>query len=305
MSYEDSLNGFLNHIKIARTGSSDTSDAYHRDVARFLAYLEENHITSFEDVTKEDVSDYITKLRDGEIGGQPLSNSSYSRNLSALKSFYRYLNIYEGVQNNPVRLFKSVANKRKLPEFLTFDQMESIFNCFDLSDPIDIRDRCIIEVMYACGLRVSEVAGLKISNINLKEKYLIVLGKESKERMVPFYNRCGQLIDFYIKQSRVQFIKEEHDILFVNQQGKPISTRAIQNIVEKSGERAGLYLHVHPHMIRHSFATHMLDHGADLRTVQELLGHENLSTTQIYTHVTTDRLKKVVQDAHPYAKKAK
>lgn len=297
------LDRFLQHLSLSHTGSKDTQDAYHRDIARFLQYLDDRYIDSFEDVTKEDISDYIVKLRTGEIGGTPLGNASYARSLSALKSFYRYLNRSEGVKANPVRMFHGSTNHRKLPEVLTFDQMETMLNSFDLSDPVQVRNRCMIEVMYACGLRVSECAGLKIQDINLKDQYLTVMGKESKERMVPFYHRCAQLIDYYLKEARPVFMekKTEHGILFVNQHGKPITTRSIQNVCEQAGVDAGLPMHVHPHMIRHSFATHLLDNGADLRVVQELLGHENLSTTQIYTHVTQDRLQKAVDEAHPHA----
>ena len=205
MSFEDSLEGFLQYMKTARTGSADTQDAYHRDVERFLQYLEEQGVSSLEEVTKEQVNAYITALRSGKIGGQPLSNSSYNRNLSALRSFYRYLNKYEHVANNPVRMFRGVRNGRRLPEYLTFDQMEQLLNSFDLTDPVQIRDRSILEVMYACGLRVSECASLKVSALNLQERYLTVVGKESKERMVPFYARCGQLLDLYLQAARPQF----------------------------------------------------------------------------------------------------
>ena len=304
-SFERSLDRFLDHIRLSRTGSADTENAYRRDIERFLEYLRDNHVDSFEDVTKEDISDYITRLRSGDIGGVPLSNSSYARNLSSLKSFYRYLNRNEGIEANPVRMFKGASTRRKLPEFLTFDQMEQLLDWFDLDDPAGIRDRCMIEVMYACGLRVSECAGLQMDKINLKERYLSVIGKESKERMIPFYPRCAQLIELYLEESRPVFMegKEEHGYLFVSKRGTPITSRSIQMLCEKSGEAAGLSVHVHPHMIRHSFATHLLDNGADLRIVQELLGHENLSTTQIYTHVTQDRLQKVVDEAHPHSRK--
>ncbi len=302
--FEKSLDSFLNHIALSRTGSKDTQDAYRRDIERFLTYLRDNNISSFESVTKENIADYITQLRSGDLTGTKLSNASFARNLSSLKSFYRYLNRQEGIENNPVILFHSGTTKRKLPEYLTFEQMETLLNVFDLSNDVDIRDRCMLEVIYACGLRVSECAGLKLMDVNIKERYLSVLGKESKERMVPFYPRCAQLLEYYIQNVRPSFMKdkEEHGFVFVNQKGKPISSRSIQNICEKAGIRAGLDLHVHPHMIRHSFATHLLDNGADLRIVQELLGHENLQTTQIYTHVTQDRLTKVVELAHPHSK---
>lgn len=302
--FEASLQGFLNHIAISRTGSKDTRDAYGRDVRRFLDYLTSIGITDFEDVDRLIVSDYLTKLRSGEIGGKPLSNASYSRNLSSLRSYFRYLNKYEGVQQNPVSLFKGASSHRKLPEYLTFDQMEQLLNSFDLSDPIQVRNRCMIEVMYACGLRVSECAGLKIEDIDLSSRTLKVFGKESKERMVPFYPRCGQLIELYLNEARPQFVKIEHPYLFVNTRGKKVSSRSIEQMVDQAAINANLPMHVHPHMIRHSFATHLLDNGADLRVVQELLGHENLGTTQIYTHVTQDRMRKVVDKAHPFSRHA-
>ncbi len=307
MNYSEVLERFLQHIRLSRTGSKDTDDAYRRDISRFLNYLEENGIESFDDVDKTTISDYATSLRSGEIGGIPLSQASYNRNLSSLRSFFRYLNKYENVKHNPVQLFHTAKARRKLPEFLTFDQIETILNSFDLDDPVGIRNRAIIEIMYACGLRVSECATLKISNIFLKDRYLIVLGKESKERMVPFYPRCEELLELYLKESRPTFMvnKIEHDYLFVNQKGKPITSRSIQLLCENSAIEAGLSIHVHPHMIRHSFATHLLDNGADLRVVQELLGHASLSTTQIYTHVTVDKLRKVIDESHPHALKSK
>ncbi|MEE3488106.1 MAG: tyrosine recombinase XerC [Bulleidia sp.] len=300
-----SLDRFLNHISMVRTGSKDTRDAYRRDVTRFIDYLDANGIASFEDAAKEDISDYITKLRSGKIGGTPLSNSSFSRNLSSIRSFYRYLNQYEGVKANPVHLFKGAQSRRPLPEFLTYEQMQALLDTFDLHDPIGIRDRTIVETIYACGLRVSECAGLEVSRINFHDNYLTVLGKESKERMVPFYPRAHQLLEFYIENVRPMYVKEENGYVFLSKRGTQMSVRSIQLMIADAGEKAGLPMHVHPHMIRHSFATHLLDNGADLRTVQELLGHETLSTTQIYTHVTADRLRKVVDEAHPYAKKAK
>ena len=299
--YDEMLEGFLHHIALAHTGSEDTQDAYRRDIRGFLDFLQAEGIESPADVTKTEISTYITKLRSGDITGSRLSNASYSRHLSSLRSFYKYLYQYHGVINYPLQGLHGASARRKLPEFLTFDQMETMLNSFDLSKPSEVRDRCILETMYACGLRVSECAGLKLSRIHLTEHYLSVIGKESKERMVPFYPRAGQLLAAYIREVRPLYMKEDHDFLFVNQKGKPVSVRMIQMLCESTGEKAGLPVHVHPHMIRHSFATHLLDNGADLRIVQELLGHETLSTTQIYTHVTEDRLRKVVDKAHPHS----
>ena len=301
-NYDELLDSFLNALSLKATGSKDTETAYRKDIQRFLNYLKEHSIQSLEDVTKDDFSTYITELRSGKIGGVKLSNASYDRSLSALKSFYRYCNCSKGIQNNPVAVFKSAKVSRHLPDYLSFDQMEAMLDCFDLSKASDVRDRCIVEVMYACGLRVSECAGIKVTDIHFDAMYLRVMGKESKERMIPFYPRCRQLMQYYLKEVRPLYVtKEEHSVFFVNQKGKPITVRAIQMIVEKAGIQAGLSLHVHPHMIRHSFATHLLNNGADLRVVQELLGHENLSTTQIYTHISEERLKKTVDESHPHS----
>lgn len=296
---DKSLDNFLAHIQMSRSGSNKTEDAYRRDIQRFINYLHDQDITSFNDVTKNTMMDYITILRSGKLTTKKISNSTFARVMSSLRSFYKYLNRYEGIENNPVQSFKSPKVKQNLPEFLTFAQMQQLLSHFDLSNPVELRNRCMIETMYACGLRVSELASIRMNYIHLDQQVLIILGKGNKERMVPFYPRCGQLIQRYINESRCQFVKKEHGILFVSQSGNPITPRAIQLILKNIGEKEGFPFDLHPHMLRHSFATHLLDNGADLRVVQELLGHENLSTTQIYTHVTVDRLKEVVKKSHP------
>ncbi|MEG2254540.1 site-specific tyrosine recombinase/integron integrase [Anaerorhabdus sp.] len=302
-SFDRSLDSFLDYIKISKSGSIKTEDAYRRDIGRFLDYLHEEKITSFEKVDKEVMMNYMTLLRSGKITKTKISNTSFARVLSSLRSFYKYLNRYEGIENNPIQYFKSPKSKKSLPNFLTFEQMMNLLRSFDLDDSAQLRNRCIIETIYACGLRISEATSLKINNIHFSQQVLTVVGKGNKERMIPFYPKCGRLIEKYMNEARSLWIKEEHGYLFVSQSGKPITPRAVQMILKDAGERIGLSVEVHPHMLRHSFATHMLDNGADLRTVQELLGHENLSTTQIYTHVTVDRLKNVVKQSHPRSKK--
>ncbi|MEF9891765.1 MAG: tyrosine recombinase XerC [Anaerorhabdus sp.] len=302
-SFDKSLDSFLDYIKISKSGSIKTEDAYRRDIGRFLNYLHEEKITSFEKVDKEVMMNYMTLLRSGKITKTKISNTSFARVLSSLRSFYKYLNRYEGIENNPIQYFKSPKSKKSLPNFLTFEQMMNLLRSFDLDDSAQLRNRCIIETIYACGLRISEATSLKINNIHFSQQVLTVVGKGNKERMIPFYPKCGRLIEKYMNEARSLWIKEEHGYLFVSQSGKPITPRAVQMILKDAGERIGLSVEVHPHMLRHSFATHMLDNGADLRTVQELLGHENLSTTQIYTHVTVDRLKNVVKQSHPRSKK--
>ena len=296
------LDNFIAYIYDSRSKSNATSDSYYRDISRFIEYLKENGIDNFNDVDKNVVFDYIQVLRSGEITRNKISNSSYARNLSALRSFYKYLNIKHIANQNPFKLFKNIKTEKHLPDVLTFDQIERILDCFDLDNPLDVRNRCIIETIYACGLRISECCDLLIDNIDHKNLTLRVIGKGNKERMIPFYPRLSELIELYIKMYRNEFAKDGFEYLFVSNRGGKVSPRSVQYLLEEVKVKANIPVDIHPHMLRHSFATHLLDNGADLRTVQELLGHANLSTTQLYTHLTYERLKKTVDEAHPHSK---
>ena len=172
---------------------------------------------------------------------------------------------------------------------------------FDLETPDGLRDRAMFELMYACGLRVSEAAALRLCDVDLHDRIITVLGKGSKQRIVPFYALAGELLKRYLQEVRPQWMKEEHAVVFINQRGNGLTTRGIQYRMQLAADACALSVHVHPHMFRHSFATHLLDNGADLRVVQELLGHASLSTTQVYVHVTQDRLKRAYTQAHPRA----
>ena len=296
------LDEFIDYIYDARTKSKATSDSYYRDIARFIEYLKDNHIDDFNDVNKNIVFDYIQVLRSGKITRTKISNSSYARNLSSLRSFYRYLCRKHVCDSNPFTLFKNVKTEKHLPDVLTFDQIERILDSFDLQDPMEIRNRCIIETIYACGLRISECCDLLIDNIDQRNLILRVIGKGNKERIVPFYPRLSELIDLYKKEYRNEYAPAGFKYLFVSTRKDKISPRSVQYLLDDVKVKANIPVDIHPHMLRHSFATHLLDNGADLRTVQELLGHANLSTTQLYTHLTYDRLKKTVEKAHPHAK---
>ena len=300
----DYLDEFLNTIERSKTGSKNTRESYQRDLRYYFSFLEEEKIEKLDEVDKITVYHFIESYKSGKLTGNIPSEATMARMLSTLRSFYRYLSRVHGFKNNPVASLKGTSAKKKLPDFLTFDMVCQLLESFDLSTPAGLRDRCIIETIYACGLRVSEVASIHLSKLYFDEQVLIVTGKGNKERMVPFYDGLASLLKQYIKEVRPTLIQEEHDILFVSLKGNPITPRAIQLMLEKAAMNAGL-THVHPHTLRHSFATHLLDNGADLRMVQELLGHQNLSTTQIYTHVTVDRLKEVVAQAHPHADKTK
>lgn len=301
-SMYETLDNFIDYFRIKRSGSKDSCDSYYRDLSRFIDYLQKNNFKSFNDVKKDDVLDYVEVLRSGKITQTKISNSTYSRNLSALRTFYKYLIEIGEANSNPFMLIKKVHVEKHLPDVLTFNQIETMLDCFDLNNPMEIRNRCIIETIYACGLRVSECTGLLLDNVNMKDCYLTVIGKGNKERLVPFYPRLSELIELYISEYRNVYAKDT-PFLFVSKRGDKITPRSIQLILDEARQKARIPFNLHPHMLRHSFATHLLDNGADLRSVQELLGHENLSTTQLYTHLTYDRLKKSVQDSHPHSKK--
>lgn len=296
------LDSFIEYIYGSKTGSKQTCDSYYRDISRFIEYLKNNNINDFNAVDKNIVFDYISLLRSGKITRGKISNSTYARNLSALRSFYKYMCIKHITSSNPFLIFKKVHVEKHLPDVLTFDQIERILDVFDLNNPIDIRNRTIIETIYACGLRISECCDLLIDNIDSREMTIRVVGKGNKERMVPFYPRLNELFDLYIKEYRNIYAENGFKYMFVSTRKGKISPRSVQLLLEDVKIKSGLNIDLHPHMLRHSFATHLLDNGADLRTVQELLGHENISTTQLYTHLTYDRLKKAVDVAHPHSK---
>ncbi len=296
------LDEFIRYMYDKRTGSDRTADSYYRDVSRFIAFLEKEGIDDLSSVDKNVVFDYIDLLRSGKISRGKISNSTYARNLSALRSFYRFLNERHICDENPFAQFRKVHVEKHLPDVLTFDQVERLFDSFDLDDPLQVRNRCILETIYACGLRISECCDLQTDMIDRRDLFLRVIGKGNKERIVPYYPRLNELFDLYEHMYRNDYADESFPYFFVSQRKGKISPRSVQLLLENARIKAGLEIAVHPHMLRHSFATHLLDNGADLRTVQELLGHENLSTTQLYTHLTYDRLKNAVDSAHPHAK---
>lgn len=297
---DEYLTRFLNYHQQINTGSPHSLDAYRRDIQRFIDFLKEQSIDSFSDVDRIVVMNYIVHLRESVGLRGEIKNSTISRYLSSLRSFYRYLNEYIGLKNNPFLYMKSPKLAKRIPEFLFYDEMDLFLNSIDESTIQGIRDRAIFEIMYACGLRVSEVVSLRIGDFDMYEMLVRVMGKGSKERIVPFYELAQKKMEAYLNQVRPLWLKQKkHDVLFVNQRGDPLTSRGVQYLMEKQANLCELHVHIHPHMFRHSFATHLLDNGADLRIVQELLGHASLSTTQIYVHVSKERLKLAYNLAHP------
>ena len=298
---QEYLERFLRYVAMRNTASVHTQDAYRRDIEGFLSFLKQEGIDSLEDVDRIVMMNYVASLSVDEHG-RPCANATIARHISAVRSFYRYLNEYMGVQASPLAEVKGPRIPRKIPEFLFVSEMKTFLDSIDTHTPAGQRDRALFELMYACGLRVSEAVSLTLDRFDDEERVLRVLGKGDKERIVPFYARVGREVRAYIREVRPKWIRQEHGVLFVNQRGQPLTSRGVQHLMQRQCERWSLSTRVHPHMFRHSFATQRLDNGADIRVVQELLGHATLSTTQIYMHVSRERLRKAYEEAHPLAK---
>ena len=283
------LKEFLSHISASHSASSHTEDAYAFDVEQFIEFLENDDLMS---VPVETAYSYVNELYKMEM-----SSSSVARKISALRSFYKFLQVNYGVAVNPFSTLKIRQQSRTLPKYLMFEEVRELLDSCEKTD-LGIRNRVLIEVMYACGLRVHEASELKLSNFDFEDRSIRIVGKGDKERLLFYYGALSSRLEKYIENSRFNLLMgKQHNYLFVNSKGDPLSVRGIQYLLEKQGEVCGLRQKLHPHMLRHSFATHLLDNGASLRIVQTLLGHESLSTTQIYTHVSLSKIKKVYQEA--------
>ena len=286
--------------KTALKSSIHTRNAYERDLRDFCAYFSDTDL-DFKDIEVKHINQYFEYLQTEQF--KNYKASTLSRKLSSLRSFYKYLVEENLVLKNPFRRVKNPKGSKHLPDFMMFEEVLTLLESFDLSDPEGMRNRVMFELMYACGLRVSELSQLSLDDIDYSSRTLRFIGKGNKERITPFYEDISVSLKDYILNARPILMNGlSHRKVFVAKSGKAISVRTIQYILDASAKKAGIMRAIHPHMLRHSFATHLLDNGADLRVVQELLGHENLSTTQIYTHVSLDRLKKSYLKAHPRAK---
>ena len=298
---EQYLDRFLQYVNQRNSGSLHTRDAYQRDIEQFFSFLKEEGISSLEDVDRIVLMNFIASISKDELG-RDRSMTTVVRKISSIRSFYHYLNEYVGILNDPLRNFTGPKLPKRIPEFLFIEEVEAFLDSFDENTDAGIRDRAMFELMYACGLRVSEVVSLHLDSIDYEDGVLRVIGKGDKERIVPFYHSIGERLQLYICEVRAKWINQaDHGVLFVNQRGKPLTTRGVQYIMSKQCDQCGLNIRVHPHIFRHSFATHLLDNGADIRVVQELLGHSSLSTTQIYVHVSKERLRQAYELAHPLA----
>ena len=274
---------------------------YTHDLRHFLEFLNIENVATLGDVDRHLLRRYIASLQE-----QGFEKSSVSRKLSALRSFYSYLMQQNFTSSNPLITVSSPKLEKRLPSFLSSDEVTHLLEIPDTSTPQGQRDRAMLELLYASGLRVSEIVSLDLGSVNIEARDIRVWGKGSKERMVLIGKPAASALIMYLREGRRQLLGNSRtEALFINRYGKRLSERFLQKAISKYAIEAGLDKRVFPHMVRHSFATHLLDGGADLRVVQELLGHANLSTTQIYTHVTQSQARKVYLAAHPRAKKEK
>jgi len=301
------LDSYIRYLEVERNASPYTVRNYTNDLLGnylrgpekgFFQFLRLKKIGSLEEVDKHTLRDYIAWLMQ-----QGVVKASIARKLSAIRSLYRYL-VREGIlPTNPLEKASSPKLDRRLPSFLTTEEVVQLITAPDLSKPQGQRDRAIMEMLYASGLRVSELVSLNVEQVNRDSGEIRVWGKGAKERVVLMGKPAAEALNIYLSQGRPGLLgNKRNSALFLNRYGERLNERRVQKILDEYTSKVGLDKKVHPHMLRHTFATHMLDGGADLRVVQELLGHANLTSTQIYTHVTKSQAKKVYLSAHPMAR---
>lgn len=288
---------FLIYLRLEQSLSDNSVYAYTHDIELFIQYLDSiNHSKSLKDIYQENIEDFLSHLY--ELG---LSASSQARILSGIKKFYAYLIQEKIVEENPTQLISSPSIGRHIPDVLTYEEICSMIENIDLSQQFGHRNKAILEVMYGCGLRVSETISLKISHIYIQDEFIRIIGKGDKERLIPISQSIIKTLNLYIEGERkTQKINPKYtDTLFINRRGSGLSRQMIFLIIKDLADKAGIKKNIGPHTIRHSFATHLLEGGADLRAVQQMLGHSSISTTEIYTHISDQYLKEVITLFHP------
>ena len=292
---ETHFHDFLTMLRVERNVSTHTMDAYKRDINQYLVYLGDLDIKKLSDVKSTHIRDYIRVLSDGGM-----APASISRIISSIRTYYRFLSSENILDENPVLLINNPKLPKKLPDVLSEKEISLIINAIQESSQFYQRDKAIIELLYSCGIRVTELCNLEMSNLFIDEDLIRVMGKGNKERLLPLGIRSKKYLDDYIKHSRNSHIKKSgSSFVFVSRNGNQLTRAMINIILNKWTQVSGLKKSVSPHKLRHSFATHLLEGGADLRFVQALLGHSDISTTQIYTHIDKHYLKEVYKIHHP------
>lgn len=295
MSWESSIKEFKYYLRIERSLADNTIQSYIRDINKLADYCNQLKIDE-KNVKVNDIRNFINHLNTDQISAR-----SQARIISGIKAFYKYLILEDYIKDDPTLLIENPKIGLKLPEVLSVNEIEIIISSIDLSKKHGQRNKAIIETLYSCGLRVTELINLKISNINFKEEYIKVIGKGNKERLTPIGSNALKYIQIYVNEVRIhQKINKGHeDIVFLNNRGSKLSRVMIFTLIKNTLEKCGIKKKVSPHTFRHSFATHLIEGGADLRAVQEMLGHESITTTEIYTHLDKDYLRSNIMQFHP------
>ncbi len=296
MNWEQAIQDYRNYLKLERGLSENTLQNYQRDVEKLVRFLEgRTQPPSPLSVDQESLSGFVYEL------GKSVAPRTQARIISGLNSFFSYLTFEQYRKDNPMELIESPKLGRKLPDTLSVEEIDSLIRAIDLSKSEGERNRAILETLYGCGLRVSELVQLRISDLFFEEDFIRVTGKGNKQRFVPIGKVNQKYIELYRRQVRVhqEIARGHEDILFLNRRGKGLSRAMIFTIIRDLGEKIGLRKTISPHTFRHSFATHLLENGADLRAIQQMLGHESITTTEIYMHVDRSHLSKVLEKYHP------
>lgn len=286
---------FMQYLKITKNYSENTIKNYELDLDEYKVYLDHKQIKGFDVDYKEirNYLEYLSKLK--------YSKASISRKISTLRTFYKFLYKNEKITNNPMPLISNPKKDKKLPKFLFINEVEELLSKPDES-VAGLRDHLVMELLYSAGLRVSELVNIKLNDINYKEKTIRVLGKGSKTRIVIYGTVCSDILNKYLNESRCKIKNNNQtNYLIINQKGGKLTDRSVRNIINKYLNQTSIKKNISPHTLRHTFATHLLDNGADLKAVQELLGHADLGTTQIYTHISNERLRESYRKNHPRA----
>jgi len=291
------INDFLETLEKEYGNSLETVKSYGYNLSVYLEFINFKNINGLK-ITKEQIRSYLKYLDDLKY-----KNSTIAANLSTLRSFYAYLVNANIIESNPFKRISNPKIEKKLPNFLNEVEIEDLLEYYTYDNALSVRNRLMLELLYATGIRVSELVNIELKNIDMNEQVIKVLGKGNKERIVFFGDYAKELLNVYINKFRKELLmNNETNYLFLNNRGNKISVRSVEMILKKAIDHMAVKNKVTPHTIRHTFATHLLNNGADIKSVQELLGHESLSTTQIYTHVTSDRLRSVYLKSHPHSK---
>lgn len=294
---EEIITSFIDYLNVEKGLAANTLDSYGRDLKQYSRYLSEGPMLSFEEASTHTVTSYLHHLQK-----QGRATATIARRLAALRAFYQFMVRERRLVNDPTANLQSPKQKKKLPRVLTIKEVEVLLNQPKSGTPAGPRDKAMLELLYAAGIRVSELVALDASDVNLTVGYVRCVGKGNKERIVPIGNAAVRALSTYLEQGRNRLLREGGDrALFINHQGRRLTRQGFWKIVKRYAKDARIEKVITPHTLRHSFATHLLENGADLRSVQELLGHADISTTQVYTHLTSGHLKDVYARTHPRA----